>query len=432
MKRNQNILDAAGLVVIILALVALHSSGAWTGFAHGADSDSRGRNRSHRHHSNDRWNSNDHRNWNDRWNSDDRRDSSDRRQSEPQSPNATPQNATLTLVSMESDLQGFTDMEVADGAAYLGANPWLSYSHDLTQGLTLLNVSDPSHPLIAGVFQSPETGSETHFWGAPIAISNGLMTLDTVTQYSVPNSHLRQDLSLLDVSAPLFPVFKSRYPIDLSHHENFTAIFSPDNTTFLFETGFNGVSLQTLSDSTNPQWITSKFPYRDYCVWEGNLLLGRSIREDWESTENKELIVLDMTNPLDPSIIFRDTHSLRLNNDMHASGGIFYVVDGLHGVFTVSAWNFGGGEFDEPVGRYHGFRTNYTWDETQMAGVGSLIVLVYAQGIDLISFADPSAPRLLERQFLGSDIVDVEISDGHVYMLSTRDGLFIFRIDSQP
>jgi hypothetical protein len=280
---------------------------------------------------------------------------------------------------------GIIDIDSVSGIAVSGNFAYVTHP----DGLTIVDVSDPSDPVTVSSLDSPDYASD-------IAVSGQYAY---ISYYGDPSSSLK----VVDVSNPLNPQIvgdlATSYAFYLTVAKNL--VYMIDNS---------GVRIVDVTDPVNPALLGSIYTFQPHeIVVSGDYA--------YLAAGSEGLKVIDVSDPENPSIVGNVVTE-------DASGVAYsdhnvYIADFFGGFKVINVSNPSGPEI---IG--HG----YAHRGTDIVKKGNHVYVADGtNGLTAVDVSDPSNPRITS-SFDTSWSVDIALSSHYVYLCDVYDGLNIFDI----
>ena len=294
----------------------------------------------------------------------------------------------ITLVGLNDELGAPNDVYAAGDYAYIA---------DRTNGLRVVDISDPANPVEVGSYDPP--GS----------------TLGSGVFFSDPYVYLADGLGLLvlDVSDPTAPTEAGFY-----NSIGFAIKVELDGDYAFVAGREGGLNIADISDPANPQHVSNYFKAGSVHV-QGIAVSGTFV---FVAMDGQGLRVVDVSDPANPEEVgFFDTEGAA--EAVVVSGSYAYVADGNDGlrIFDIS-------------------------DPSDPHEIGFYDTPSYAQDLDLldnyvfvadgasslllaIDVSDPANPQLAGEYETNGFVWGIFIADPYAYVANGESGLLILRLE---
>jgi hypothetical protein len=195
--------------------------------------------------------------------------------------------------------------QVADSVYVLGQYAYLASG---TEGLKILDVSDPSNPQLKGVYDTPGTASK-------VFVSNKYAYI----------ADLDKGLQIVDVSNPQSPQFKGNFMLT---NCNFYSVFVWGIYAYILDVS-RGLIIVDISNPTAPSFKSS---YNTGMTFFTDIFVsGRYV---YLVDVNNGLYILDTHDPLHPTLLGQyDTSSFTFG--IYVLGSYVYLADGDNGLVVL-------------------------------------------------------------------------------------------------
>ncbi len=316
-----------------------------------------------------------------------------------------------------------------------------AYASGLSGYFSVIDVRDPANPVEVGRLGLP---------------SRDVDLLDVGNRTIAVLADGRHSIHFVDVSDPHDPVHVST--IALGGHTHNVAALPGTNLVYNSRSSSRGIDIVDVSDPENPYlvkvWNGVQPGCHDVAVYPD---AGRAYCAAVYRT-----YVLDITNPVEPSIIWTvdhpsiQIHHWALANPDHTvliigdEAGFWYPEDGCQNSLTTpigtisdepgSIWFYDMGLLadvqGEPVEIGHvslpeNNRGPCTAHFGELAGPGLLAVAWYTAGVVTIDFDGPGLPRIVDQWTTpGVNAWDVRYWDGYLFTGDIYRGLDVIKMDS--
>ena len=309
-----------------------------------------------------------------------------------------PGSITTTLQPSAFSLQPGSMTQVAnlkpDGMSY---GIFLQNNHAYMScesgGVQIIDVSNPSSPVLAGKYDTPALCRDTYVAGNYAYVADGT-----------------GGLVILDVSDVVKPVLVSKTAIDGFCHDAAVS----GNYVYLAAAQ---VGLQIV-DISKPQTPKKVGKYKT-----ADIARGVCIRDGYAfvAVGTKGLQIIDISNPYGPKLIGScDTPSNAY--DIWLNGKHAYIADYSGGLQIIDVSNPA-----KPciIGSY---KTNgYAWDV--MVKDNLVFVVCEAAGLYVVNVIDPAHPALAGKIDTGGKAFGVAVGDGYIFVADDYQGLKVIKAE---
>ena len=281
------------------------------------------------------------------------------------------------------------------------------YIADQTNGLQIVDISDPAFPIFLGEYKTINSDTQVV-----------VLSADENTAYLAENNN---GLVILDISDPTTPLLINNYT---DYSANDIKISSDENTAYL-ASGFNGLVIVDISDPANPVYVNNyqTSPRNTYVV---TISPDETKAYIYISGFGGGLYILDISDPMDITELGNYTFSNSQNFILSADENTLFSSGSAQGLFIF--------DVSDPVNpslisQYDsiGFVANISISPNEDIAY----LADGSEGITIVDIFDPTDPTLLVSFDSSGNARGVEISgDGTTaYLADSADGVDIIDLE---
>ncbi len=270
-------------------------------------------------------------------------------------------------------------------------------------GLRILDVSDPTQPLLVGVATTPDSARDVAVSGSYAYVTD---------RYAA--------LRVFDVSVP-------ESPVEVAHVD---APYQADDVVISGEFAYytdtrNGVRVVDISDPENPVEVGHSDGLPDGASPADLAVSGSYV---YVAGDFRGLRIIDVSNPANPVevSVWSEIHGPDVN-DVAVSGSYAYVAGDVYGLLVIDVSD---PENPVEVGSYNtpGKAYRVTLSGT-LAYVRDTAWSNSPESVLVIDVSDPTNPALVDSVEVSDNIADVTVVGDYAYLPAGGEGLRVFDLD---
>lgn len=312
---------------------------------------------------------------------------------------------------------------------------------DESQGVLILDITDPANPEVTNFFLEQESISSIFVNDHLLYISglfNELMIYDVSNvvepvqlfkgdsdDFDVLSRMIVQDnylygtdgddgLVIIDVSNLEDPQFISRYEEGI-YFTQFNDLFVEGNRVFTILD--SSIKIIDVTNKSNPilncTYSNSNFISLMFLEYQDNYL--------YICTFNGRFFILDITNTSSPDIVGSFWDGTKYFYDLQIDGGICYLLDTYSGVHILNVTN------PSKIDLLHLIKTNGYYNYLSVIQ-GYVYTLSYLGGLEIYSLSNEFEPSLVGRFFDGGTAYAVEKKGDFAFVANYFNGIEIYRL----